>query len=285
MIAHKGVALGNDYLVVDATELPWPLTPARCAAICDRHCGLGSDGILVADLRSGISLRILNPDGSEAEKSGNGLRIFAAWLHGKGLVRNDWFEIKLVKDTVRARVDGVTSAGLDIHVEMGTAKFEGAAVNFLPESGMVIDYTLTLPGGGEAVINTVSLSNPHCVVFVDSLDRADFLERAPKLCTHSGFANGTNVQFARVAGPSELELWIWERGAGETLASGSSACAATAAAVHKGLLQPGNILARMQGGNAEIGITEGFAVTLRGPARIVYRAEVPVGQLAAWSAL
>ena len=285
MIIHKGVALGNDYLVIDEVELPWPLTPPRCAAICDRHTGIGSDGILVANLERGFALRILNPDGSEAEKSGNGLRIFAAWLHGRNLVRGDWFTVRLVRDNVRMRVEGERQDGvLDVRAEMGRATFNGADVGF-NDAHEVIGRLLELPAGGSAEITTVSMANPHCVVFTERLDRDDFLLRAPQLCTHASFERGTNVQFARVLGPAALEVWIWERGVGETLASGSSACAVAAAAVRRGFIQPGHVEVRMQGGIAEIEINDSFGVRLRGPARMVFAAEVQAGQLEEWSSL
>lgn len=292
MILWKGEALGNDYLVVERRDLPWPLTPARCAAICDRHTGLGSDGILINDAKSNdeFRLQILNPDGSEAEKSGNGLRIFGAYLHGLGLVRKDWFTVRLVKDAVRMRVEGETANGkLDIRVEMGRASFRAGDVGFqvegIADNRELLAHVLALPKGGHAEINTVSLSNPHCVVLVDSLDRADFLLRAPQLCTHAAFRRGTNVQFAHVLSEAAIEILIWERGVGETLASGSSACAAAAAAVRRGRLQGGRIEVRMIGGSAEIEILEDYEVRLRGPARMIYRAEVTRPTAAEWARL
>lgn len=272
---HKGVALGNDYLVVNAAYLPWPLGPARCRAICDRHEGLGSDGILVADLNDGLHLRILNPDGSEAEKSGNGLRIFAAWLHAHGLVRDDWFTVRLIGDAVRAKIEGLHSDGTrDVRVEMGRASFRGSDVAFQPVAGEVLGRLLALGDHANAEIHTVSLGNPHCVVFVDELDPADFRARAPLLATHPAFGRGTNVQFARVRSADSLELMVWERGAGETQASGSSACAAAAAAVRTGRLRPGAIAVHMAGGTAEVDVNETFAVRLRGPARLVARIDL-----------
>jgi diaminopimelate epimerase len=281
---HKGHGLGNDYLVVDAAALPWPLTPRRTRLICDRHRGLGSDGILVADLTaSPVGLGILNPDGSMAEKSGNGLRIFGAWLHGRGLVEiGETFEVALVRDTVRMCVEAAAADGvLQVRVEIGRASFAGRDVGFSPVPGEVIAYDLDLPDGGRAEVNPVSLSNPHCVVFVDALDRADFLARAPLLCTHAAFPAGTNVQFARVAGPRLIELWIWERGAGETLASGSSACAAVAAAVRRGFVAAGSFEARMPGGSAEVNVDGEYNVELRGPAQMIYEAEFTTGMLRA----
>ena len=138
----KGDGLGNDYIVVDAAELPLELTTDRIRRICDRHRGVGSDGILVADLSDGIALRIWNPDGTEAEKSGNGLRIFGAWLHGRGIVGdNEWFPVRLIRDTVRMRIEERLSRGqLMIRAEMGRATFNGQDVDFTPSPGETLDY-------------------------------------------------------------------------------------------------------------------------------------------------
>src|SRR5690606_32983706 len=153
---------------------------------------------------------------------------------------------------------------------------------FAPEPGEVLDYDLELPGGSRASINTVSLGNPHCVVFVDDLSRPDFLARAPLLCRHAAFAAGTNVQFARVIGPRELEALIWERGANETLASGSSACAVASAAVRRGFVEPGQFIVQMQGGSVEVTVSEEYEVELLGPAQIVYEAKLMERVAEAW---
>lgn len=271
----KGQALGNDYFVIDAAEHP-ALTTEQVILLCDRHRGAGSDGVLYADLSADpIHLRIINPDGSEAEKSGNGLRIFGAWLYRREHAPlGDWFQVRLARDTVSMRVEEELDEGVLIRVRMGRATFAGSDVGFVPEAGVARDFQLQLPSGGSALVNTVSLGNPHCVVFVDDLRRTDFLERAPQLCTHPAFAAGTNVQFARVIGPRELEAWIWERGAGETLASGSSACAVTAAAVSRGDVQPGQFVVNMQGGSVEVTVSDDFDIELLGPAVMVYRGEL-----------
>jgi diaminopimelate epimerase len=281
----KGQALGNDYLVVDAAE-SGEVTPALARFLCDRHRGAGSDGVLIGELdRSPFRLRILNPDGSWAEKSGNGLRIFGAYLFHRGLVRRDeWFDVELPRDTVSMRVEDELDAGaVMIRARMGRARFEGARIGFGPEPGEALGLELELPRGGTAAIHTVDLGNPHCVVFVDELERDDFLERAPQLCTHPAFAAGTNVQFARVVGPAEIEAWIWERGAGETLASGSSACAVAAAAVRRGFVQPGQFMVSMQGGEAEITVSDDFDVMLLGPAQIVYEGRLLDAVAAGWA--
>jgi diaminopimelate epimerase len=281
----KGHGLGNDYLVVERKNLPWALTVERIRAICDRHHGIGSDGVMIADIDSNrFKLRIYNPDGSEAEKSGNGLRIFGAYLYLHDHVRlNEWFDVELVKDTVQMRIEEELEGGaLQIRVAIGRASFRAEDAGFVAAKGEVRNVRVELPAGGSADINPLSLSNPHCVVFVDQLERADFLTRAPQLCTHAAFPRGTNVQFARVVDPHTSDAWIWERGVGETLASGSSACAVAAAALHNGLVQPGLIAVRMPGGTAEVEVTADFAVKLRAPAVIVLEGEVRPEVVAGW---
>ena len=280
----KGHGLGNDYLVVDAADLPWELTPGRIRALCDRHRGAGSDGVLLGRLDGGrFRLRIFNPDGSEAEKSGNGLRIFAAYLHGRGLVGREPFPVELVKDTVEMQVVKEREGGeLLVVVDIGRASFRGEDVGFLPVAGEALGAELDLGEAGTAKVNPVSLSNPHCVVWVDELKREDFVRRAPRLATHPAFAAGTNVQFARVAGPSTLEAWIWERGAGETLASGSSACAVVAVAARLGLVAGPEVTVRMPGGEVRVTLRDDGMIRLLGAAQIIYHGAVRGEVAAGW---
>jgi len=282
----KGHGLGNDYLVADAAMLPWPLSPARIRALCDRHRGVGSDGILLADVAANpFHLRIFNPDGTEAEKSGNGLRIFAAWLYGRGRVGGESFRVRLATDEVTLQVLGELDAGaLDIVAEMGPADFRGEAAGFAPEPGVALGHRL--PVGDEVLaVNPLSLGNPHCVIYVDELRRDEFLRRGPLLATHAAFPAGTNVQFARTLAPDRLEAWIWERGAGETLASGSSACAVAATAVRLGLAHPGEVTVAMPGGEARVHVAADFQLRLRAPAQIVFECEVEARVSAGWGKL
>ena len=297
LVLAKGQALGNDYLVVDARALadslglaggsdaPDPMTPRLARALCDRHAGLGADGVLVAwPAVSPIRLRIWNPDGTGAEKSGNGLRILGAWLHGRGVVAGEPFDVALPRDTVRLRVLGeAPGAALDLSVAMGRADFRGSAVAFGPIADVVDDEPLDLGAAGSARVNTVSLGNPHCVVLVDAFDRADFETRGPALAAHPAFGRGVNVQFARAVDRRTAEAWVWERGAGETLASGSSACAVAATLARKGLLDAGPATVRMPGGAVVVDVAGDWAVTLTGPAQMVYEARVPADVLAAWA--
>lgn len=277
----KGHGLGNDYLVVDASDLEFDVTPSFIRAICDRHRGVGSDGLLVGTTTSQpFELHIYNPDGTEAEKSGNGLRIFGAYLHGRDLVQTDWFDVKLIKDTVAMRVEQELQGGaLMIRAAMGRANFAEAAVDFHGRSHEELD----LPEGGSALVHTVSLSNPHCVVFVDELERTDFLRRAPQLCNHAAFRFGTNVQFARVIDRTTVQAWIWERGVGETLASGSSSCAVASAAVHQGYVDEGLVRIQMPGGEAEVEVQPNFEVLLRAPAQIILHGTVRAAVVEEWN--
>lgn len=272
----KGHALGNDYIVLDESATGGSVSPALVRALCDRHRGIGGDGVLlggVADDR--IRLRIFNPDGGEAEKSGNGLRIFAAWLHWRGVVAGEPFRVALPGESVEIQVTGVGAGGvLEVRVEMGRASFQGSDIGFLPEPRDVGTPILEIEGGERVRVQPVSVGNPHCVVFVDTLEEAAFRRIAPRLSSHPAFAAGANVQFARVAGPGVIEAWIHERGAGETLASGSSACAVAAAAVRLGLVEVRNVEVRMPGGSVRVAMHDDGGIGLTGPAQIVYEGRV-----------
>ena len=269
----KGHGLGNDYLAVRLDALGMELTPPAVRLLCDRHTGIGSDGILarVPSASADFGLRIFNPDGSEAEKSGNGLRIFAAYLLERGDVRvGAPFSVETPGGTVRMRVlarspDGV----MDVEVEMGTASFSSDDVGLPGPPREVEHEPLELEAGDTVAINTVSVGNPHCVVFVDELDVEDLRRRAPQISTHPQFARGINVQFAVPAEPDGVEAWVWERGAGETRASGSSACAVAAAAVRRGMVSERQVEVRMPGGALHVHVRDDWTLLLRGPVESV----------------
>lgn len=253
--------LGNDYLVWMGER---PVDPGFVRALCDRHRGPGGDGVLepTASDRADFGVRIWNPDGSVAEKSGNGLRIFARWLvdHRSAPQR---FTVDTGFDVVRCTV-----AADGIAVEMGRATFEPAALP-LTADGPWVGHPLEVCGAALSVV-ALSVGNPHCVIFreepdLDALPWRDWgkaLERWP------AFPNRTNVQIARVV-DGGLELRIWERGAGETSASGSSSCAVAAAAVHTGRLAPGTIRLVMPGGQLSVDVSPELDLVLRGPVEVV----------------
>jgi diaminopimelate epimerase len=267
----KGHGLGNDYLVVEERHLPAPLAPAAIRRICDRHRGVGSDGILllVATDRADFGLRIFNPDGSEAEKSGNGLRIFAKYLWDRGHAKREVFTVDTRGGVVECRLDVRDGRVGFVTVEMGRATFVPAEIPMTAPGAEAVEVPLTVDEATRVTVTAVSVGNPHCVVFVDRLDEAECRRLGPRLETHPAFPQRTNVQFARAAGPDALDILIWERGAGYTLASGSSSCGAAAAAVRTGRCRPGRITVRMPGGELAVHVRPDWSLRLEGPAEEV----------------
>jgi diaminopimelate epimerase len=289
-VFYKGHGLGNDYIALEMESLPFDLTPPAVRLFCDRNTGVGSDGILagVPSESAEFGLRIFNPDGTEAEKSGNGIRIFAAYLLDRGRVRiGTAFGVETPGGVVRVRILDETRDGvLDVEVEMGTASFRSADVGLAGPDREVSDEALELPSGDRVLINTVSIGNPHCVVFQDELDVEMLRRIAPGIGAHPDFARGTNVQFAVATGePDALEAWVWERGAGETRASGSSACAVAAAAVRRGMVSERQVAVRMPGGTLQVEVRDDWSLVLRGPVEGVYRGELAPGMVARLRAL
>ncbi|HXH86184.1 MAG TPA: diaminopimelate epimerase [Nitrospira sp.] len=271
----RGHGLGNDYVVMDPKELSFKLTPRNIQMICDRNWGLGSDGILaiVPTKKADFGLRIFNPDGSEAEKSGNGLRIFARYLHATARTKKKHFTVDTKGGlvTIDLHLDRHGDAG-SVTVEMGQATFKPAA---LPCSLPVEELTQqSIEAAGRSLIFTgVSVGNPHCVVFKpvgESWSREDLLALGPALENHSLFPKRTNVQLAVPTGPKEIYILIWERGAGETQASGSSSCAAASAAVRLGLVKS-PVTVKMPGGQLNIEVSPDFSLTMKGPVEEVAR--------------
>jgi diaminopimelate epimerase len=282
----KGHALGNDYIVLATGEAPGA---GVVRGLCDRHRGVGADGVLVAGTAADpVTLRIFNPDGGEAEKSGNGLRIFAAWLHHRGLVGAERFRVALRAETVEMEVEGASADGTRVvRVDMGAASFQAGDVHYTGAEPTAEVMGDALDVASETVrIHLVSMGNPHCVVFVDEpgrpLERERLARVGPALQSLPAFAQGINVQLARVVTPDTIEALVWERGAGETLASGSSACAVAAAAVRSGRLEGRRLRVRMPGGGLDVRIDDGWRVRLTGAAQIVYEGQVPAGVLSAW---
>ena len=254
----KYQALGNDYLVVD---LPAPLDEIvpLLPLICDRNRGLGSDGLLAFDPRR-MSVRIFNPDSSEAQKSGNGLRIIAAHAvleHGAG----DRFELRTTDVENRFTITARHGANVVSSSDIGAPEFRCAG-----------RLTLHTPAGDvQAVL--VSVGNPHCVVFDQPVTRERCLELGPFLERHEMFPERTNVQLAAVLDRSHVRIEIWERGAGYTLASGTSASAVAAACMRDRLVDDA-VTVVMPGGELSVRKTEAGRLVQSGPARRVYRARV-----------
>ena len=271
----RGHGLGNDYIVMDPKELTFKLSPKNIKAVCDRNWGLGSDGILalVPSKKADFGLRIYNPDGSEAEKSGNGLRIFARYLHATGKTKKKHFTVETKGGlvTIDLHIDRHGDASA-VTVEMGQATFKPAALPCTLAADELIQQPIDAAGRALSFTG-VSVGNPHCVVFEqagESWSREDLLALGPKLENHALFPKRTNVQLAVPTGPKEIFILIWERGAGETQASGSSSCAAASAAVRLGLVKS-PVTVKMPGGTLNIEVAKDFSLTMKGPVAEVAR--------------
>ena len=260
---HKYQAIGNDYLVIEGAT--GQLTSWLVQKICDRHFGVGSDGILLGAQASsgrGFILRIFNPDGSEAEKSGNGIRIFARYLWDCGLVGVEFFSVLTKGGPVRCQV---RDNGKLVFVEMGRASFQSMDIPVAGAPREVVAEHFDI--GGEALLITgVSVGNPHCVVHVDDATPELAHRLGPLIENHEMFPNRTNVQFVKVLGPQRIRIEIWERGAGFTLASGSSSSAVASAMVKKGLTDK-NVTIKMLGGELKIDLDDDWNIRMTGEVR------------------
>ena len=260
-------ALGNDYLVIDPQDCPqdWPepLTRLQIEVICHRNFGVGSDGILLGPLpadKARFALRVFNPDGSEAEKSGNGLRIFSRYLWDRQLVNDEEFAIQTPGGVVKSRVlDG----GKTVRVEMGQISFWSDKIPVAGPRREVINEKITV-GGRTFSFCAATIGNPHCVIPLPEINAGLTKQYGPLLETHPNFPKRTNVQFLKVLDRKNIQIEIWERGAGYTLASGSSSSAAAAVARKLGLCDP-SITVHMPGGKLAIEISSDFDILMTGP--------------------
>lgn len=264
----KYQALGNDYLVVSAQATQGVALEALARRLCDRRYGAGADGLLVVALEGGappFAVRIFNPDGSEAEKSGNGLRILARYLYDQGLVGGEPFTILTPGGKVQAQVEAGSGR---VIVHMGRAVFDSRRIPARGKPRQVVNEPLQV-GEERLWITALSLGNPHCVVFVDDPTPELARRLGAQIERHPLFPRRVNVQFVRVVDEHTLRIEIWERGAGYTLASGSSACAASAAARKLGLCQA-QVNVQMPGGTLEVRLNRRLEATLIGGAERVY---------------
>jgi diaminopimelate epimerase len=261
---HKYSALGNDYLVLDPRVTARELAPERIRALCDRHHGVGADGIIFGpsyDAASQMSIQIFNPDGSEAEKSGNGIRIFARYAFEAGYVSREPFTLVTRGGSVTVRV--LDAGGTLIEVDMGEPSFRSADIPMTGPAREVVDEPLAL-AGEELRVTCVSMGNPHCVVFGGEVSAERAQRLGPLLETAPCFPRRANVQLARALSDRAIAIQIWERGAGYTLASGSSSCAAASAARRLGLVGD-SVEVAMPGGRLTVAFRPDGHAVLTGP--------------------
>ena len=261
-------ALGNDYIVIHPGELRSEPTPDVIRLICHRNYGIGSDGILLGPLDSescDFRLRIFNPDGSEAEKSGNGLRIFARFLRDERIVVDKPFSVETAGGAVSCEV---SADGKTVTVEMGEVSFDSTAIPVKGVSGEVLNEELEIE---DHVLTfcAASVGNPHCVVLSDDPTPDQARHYGPIIEADPRFPNRTNVQFMKVMDRNNIRIEIWERGGGYTLASGSSSTAAAAVAYRLCLCEP-EITVHMPGGSLLIRFRDGFFAIMAGPTTKIY---------------
>ena len=278
--------LGNDYLVIEPSRFAAPLTPEQVRALCDRHRGVGGDGVLYGPLpaeenrdnrdgreireagEAGVpALRIFNPDGGLAEKSGNGLRIFSRYLWETGHVQASPFEIDTPGGRVRA--DVLREDGSRIAIAMGHVTFASGAIPMVGPPREVLRETLEA-GGRSFTVCAANVGNPHCVVLDETPTPELARSFGPLLEHHSAFPQRTNVQFLSLVDRHTLRIEIWERGAGYTLASGTSSCATAAVACRLGMCES-PVTVEMPGGSLEIRVGDDFSVDMEGEVSAVTR--------------
>lgn len=264
----KGHGLRNDYLVFPFGDR-WAASHQAVRTVCDRWRGVGADGIVLHSPpdEGPWRLRMFNPDGSEFERSGNGLRVFAAYAASRGWVGGEGFAVEVGGDRVRMRVEQRLGGGVyDVSVEMGRASLDPADAGLAPGWE---ERPLAHPAEGTLDLTLVSVGNPHCVVFADDLSEAALSRLGPFLTAHDAFPAGVNVQLVRPVSRGSIEIAIWERGVGRTLASGTSSCAAAVAAAARGVVDHGDVEVRMEGGTLQVSVSPELEVVLRGPVQEV----------------
>ncbi|HEY6731318.1 MAG TPA: diaminopimelate epimerase [Solirubrobacterales bacterium] len=266
---EKWQALGNDYLIFEQDRLPWELTATRAEWLCDQHFGVGADGVLLLsrseDPEFVADLRIFNPDGSEAELSGNGAREAILYLRRNGWTDADEFAISTVAGPIRPTITGELTCSVD----MGSAATTSKDFPSGPEDGRGSLES----GGREWEFQHVSIGNPQCAIVVaaEELDELDLGEIGPGIEGHELFPNRTNVSFIAIDG-SRVRARIFERGVGETLSSGTGASGAAVTALLRGSASP--IVVELEGGELEVEIGDDLAVRLNGWAEPVFVGEL-----------
>jgi diaminopimelate epimerase len=265
---EKWQALGNDYLILEGERLPWPLTETRIEWLCDQHFGVGADGILLLskseDPEFVAKLRIFNPDGSEAELSGNGAREAILYLRRNGWTEEDEFAIGTVAGPIRPTITGELTCSVD----MGRASTTSKDFPSGPEDGRG-----TLESGGRSwEFQHVSIGNPQCAIVVgEELDELDLGAIGPGIEGNELFPNRTNVSFLAIDG-SRVRARIFERGVGETLSSGTGASGAAVTAFLRGAQSP--ITVELEGGELTVEVGDDLSVRLDGWAEPVFSGEL-----------
>ncbi len=270
----KMQGLGNDFVVIDAIRQQVALTPELVRRLADRHFGIGCDQLLLVEpptvRDADFRYRIFNADGGEVEQCGNGARCFARFVHEQGLTQQREIRVETARGIIRPRLEENSL----VTVDMGAPRFAPADIPFDAER-QALTYALDL-GGASVTISALSMGNPHAVQVVEDIDTAPVAAQGPLIENHPRFPQRVNAGFLQVVDPHHIRLRVYERGAGETLACGTGACAAAVAGMRIGLLAS-PVAVAMRGGELCIAWPgEGFPVMMTGPAVTVFSGEITV---------
>lgn len=260
---QKYHGLGNDYLVYDPNRNEGKLTTRQIQKICDRNFGVGSDGILIGPIwkDNKLAVKIMNPDGSEAEKSGNGVRIFAKYLKDSGYIQKKEFTLSTLGGDVR--ITYLNERGTRLRAYMGKVSFQSEEIPVSGSPREVINEPMEFEGNSY-MVSCASIGNPHCVIPMEQISKELVCELGPHVENAAQFPNRINLQLLKVIDRNNIQIEIYERGAGYTLASGSSSCAAACVAHRLGLADS-KMTVHMPGGNLDIEIDPEGRVYMTGP--------------------
>ena len=268
----KMQGLGNDFVVLDATCEPIALSSQQLRLLADRHFGIGCDQVLqVEPARSAdtdFHYRIFNADGGEVEQCGNGARCFVRYVHEHGLTTKTRIRVGTAAGVIVPRLE----ADGQVTVEMGEPVFEPAAIPFLAPS-RAATYQIDL-NGRMVEMSVLSMGNPHAVQIVGDIDAAPVTTEGALLEMHPRFPRRVNAGYVQIDDRRRVRVRVFERGAGETLACGTGACAAVVAGVTRGLLDRNGVVVQTHGGELVISWLEGAQVTMTGPAETVFEGEI-----------
>ncbi|MDY6795181.1 MAG: diaminopimelate epimerase [Actinomycetota bacterium] len=271
---YKYHSLGNDYVLLDAMRKALQLSPEDIRMLCHRHLGIGADGIIIVEpsRRAVCGMINYNPDGSEADVSGNGLRCLAKHLYETGLITETEMEVDTPSGIKRLAIHTAMGKVSAVEVNVGEPDFRRSAIPMKGEGEEAVDITLEVEGRALKA-TCLSVGNPHCVLFMDRIRDEMVRELGPRIENHPLFPLHVNVEFSEVLSVSEISLRSWERGAGETMSSATGASAAVAAALRTGRCKR-KMHVRLPGGLMEVEVTTGGEILTRGPARRVFKGEL-----------
>jgi diaminopimelate epimerase len=263
--------LGNDFVVLDGVSQNVALTPAQIRGIADRRMGVGCDQVLVVETARGdadFRYRIFNADGGEVEQCGNGARCFVVFVRAQGLTDKRVLDV----ETMSGRIKPALEADGSVTVDMGEPRFAAADVPFIDGTGGITDV-LDI-GGEEATVSVLSMGNPHAVQVVADVALAPVTTQGPSIEQHPRFPQRVNAGYMEVVDRATIRLRVWERGAGETMSCGTGACAASVAAIRRGLVDS-PVRVSTRGGDLRIAWNgAGHPVRMTGPAVTVYTGQL-----------